>query len=155
MRCRTGQPNSRGMIKTSDPLRPTMSLSADDAYFIVLKAREFDEKVEDSDPQSGSNPTDDGAVDVLEETHDDLAEAELAAGIDGLNDDALLDLIALIWIGRGDFAMAEWAQAREAARDVGRERTSRYIAGIPLVSDYLEDGLSAAGFSLPDYIDRH
>jgi hypothetical protein len=29
------------------------------------------------------------------------------------------------------------------------------VEGIPLVSDYLEDGLSALGFSLADYVDTH
>jgi hypothetical protein len=134
---------------------PELSLSPDKAYFILLRAREFDEKVEDTDPDSGSDPADDGAVDILEETADDATEAELADAVAGLNDDELLDLIALIWVGRGDFGMDEWDAAREGARDIGRERAPRYVTGIPLVSDYLEDGLSQAGFALADFMDTH
>lgn len=132
--------------------RPSLSLSPDDAFCILLLAREFDEKVEATDPDSGSNGADDGMVDVLEETEDDTIEAELRSAIDGLNDDALLDLIALIWIGRGDFSLDEWADAREAARDIGRERAPRYVAGIPLVSDYLGEALAQLGLSLSDYL---
>jgi hypothetical protein len=69
-----------------------------------------------------------------------------------LNDDALLDLIALIWIGRGDFSLAEWNEARAAARDIGRERAPRYVRGIPLVSDYLDEALAQIGLSLEDYL---
>lgn len=134
---------------------PEFALSPDKAYFILLRAREFDEKVEDTDPDSGSDPADDGAVDVLEDTKDDATEAELADAISGLNDDERLDLIALIWIGRGDFSLDEWGEARQAARDITRERTPRYVAGIPLVSDYLEEGLSHAGFALADFVDTH
>ncbi len=134
---------------------PELCLSTDKAYVILLKAREFDEKVEDTDPDSGSDPTDDGAVDVLEQKRDDPTEQELAGAVAELNDDERLDLIALIWIGRGDFTIGEWSEVREAARDITKERAPRYVTGIPLVSDYLEDGLSQAGFALADFVDTH
>jgi len=138
-----------------DVAAPELSLSTDKAYFILLRAREFDEKVEETDPDSGSDPADDGAVDVLEETPDDPTEQELADAVAELNDDERLDLIALIWIGRGDFTIGEWSEARAAARDITRERAPRYVTGIPLVSDYLEEGLSQAGFALADFVDTH
>ena len=134
---------------------PELAISPETAFFILLKARAFDEKVEASDPDSGSNPSDDNEVDVLEETSDDPTYAELRAAVRRLNDDELRDLIALIWIGRGDFSMAELAEAREAAAEIGRERAPRYVAGIPTVSDYLEDALSQFGHTLADYLDEH
>ena len=42
-----------------------LTISAEKAFFIIVKAREFDEQVAPTDPDSGSNPTDDGEVDVL------------------------------------------------------------------------------------------
>jgi len=135
-----------------DVVRPELALSGDDAFYILMRAREFDEKTPQSDPDSGSNPTDDGSADALEDQADDSVEAELMAAIRGLNDDAQLDLIALTWIGRGDFTLAEWNEAREAARDIGRKRIGRYLREIPLLSDYLDEGLSQIGFSLEDYM---
>jgi hypothetical protein len=79
----------------------------------------------------------------------------LSSAISDLNDDEQRDLIALIWLGRGDFTLGEWNEARTAAIDIGRERTPRYVAGIPLVSDYLEDGLSQFNQTVEDYLDRH
>lgn len=140
-------------IDTSVPTPPDLALSSDDAFFILMKAREFDEKTQDSDPDSGSDAVDDGSLDILEDKPDDMVEAELDAAIAALSDDALHDLIALIWVGRGDFAMTDWAEARAAARDIGRERAPRYVRGIPLVSDYLDEALSQRGLSLEDYME--
>lgn len=134
---------------------PELSLNPDTAYAILLKAREYDVQVEETDPDSGSNPTDDGAVDALESGPDDQTYAELASAINDLNEDEQLDLIALIWIGRGDFELSQWDEARLAARDIGRARLPRYVAEIPLVSDDLEDALSQLGFSIEDYLDEN
>ena len=143
------------MIEIDSQKRPDMAISPEKAFFILLKAREFDEKVEQTDPDSGSNASDDGEVDVLEDTPDDSTYDEMAAAIDALSEDERLDLIALIWIGRGDFALAEWDEARQAASDITRERAARYVAGLPTVSDYLEEALSQCGYSLGDYLDEH
>jgi hypothetical protein len=134
---------------------PTLTITPDSAFSIVLKARQFDAKVEETDPDSGSNPTDDSSVDALEFGADDDTLHELNSAISDLNDDEQRDLIALIWLGRGDFTLGKWNEARAAAIDIGRERTPRYVAGIPLVSDYLEDGLSQFNQTVEDYLDRH
>ncbi len=143
------------MIDIDARAKPALNISPEAAFFILLKAREFDEKVEQTDPDSGSNASDDLEVDVLEDTSDDSTLFELAAAINALDEDERLDLIALIWVGRGDFALDEWDEARRAAADIGRERAPRYVAGIPTVSDYLEDALSQLGFTLADYLDEH
>jgi hypothetical protein len=134
---------------------PSLTITPDSAFSIVLKARQFDAKVEETDPDSGSNPTDDSSVDALEFGARDDTLHELSSAISDLNDDEQRDLIALIWLGRGDFTLGEWNEARTAAIDIGRERTPRYVAGIPLVSDYLEDGLSQFNETVEDYLDRH
>jgi hypothetical protein len=134
---------------------PTLTITPDSAFEILLKARLYDVKVPQSDPDSGSNPSDDNGVDTLEfGAHDDTLH-ELVSAISDLNDDEQADLVALILIGRGDFTLAQWREAREAANDVGRAHIPDMIVGIPLVSDYLEEGLSLFNESLADYIDRH
>ena len=135
--------------------KPTLTLSPERAFFILMKAREFDEKVETSDPDSGSNAADDLAVDVLEDTPDDPTQAELIAAVNARNDDEQLDLVAMIWIGRGDFTLADWDEARASAADIGRARMPRYVTGIPMVSDYLDETLAQLGYSLEDYVDEH
>jgi hypothetical protein len=134
---------------------PELTLNPDTAFAIALKAREFDGKVAETDPDAGSNPSDDNSVDVLEDRPSDPTLHELTSAIHDLNEDERLDLIALIWIGRGDFTLAEWDEARSSARDIGRARAPRYVAGIPLVSDYIEDALSQLNLSIEDYLEEH
>jgi hypothetical protein len=136
-------------------LMPTLTISPDSAFAILIKAREFDAKVAQTDPDSGSNPSDDDGVDALEFGPSDDTQRELVSAIHDLNDDEQRDLIALILLGRGDFSLSEWAEARQAAADIGRERTARYVSEIPLVSDYLQDGLSQFGQSIEDYLSQH
>ena len=136
-------------------LQPPLTIDPDTAFFILLKAREFDAKEDAVIPDEGSNPSDDKEVEVLEFQPDDAVEQEIREAVDGLNEDEKLDLIALAWIGRGDFSFDQWAEARESAREVDPAQTARYLLTMPTLSDYLEDTLSELGFSLNDYLDSH
>ena len=51
---------------------PTLSISPEKAYFIVAKARQFDVKDGITDPDSGSNESDDGMRSVLQDGTDVL-----------------------------------------------------------------------------------
>lgn len=135
-------------------LDPPLTLSPDTACFILLKAREFDAKVDEVDPDEASNPSDDRAIDVLEFNPDDVVEDEIAAAVEALNEDEKLDLLALVWIGRGEFDISEWRAAREAARRVDPERLAAYIAQHPTISDDLEEALGQLGVSLDEYLDE-
>ena len=131
--------------QTSDDL----TLSPETAFYIIVKAREFDEQVEPTDPGSGSNPSDDREVDVLEEEADDPVEQELASALEALNVDEQLDLVALMWLGRGDFS--SFAAARTEAADMRNKRIPSYLIGTPKLGDFLEEGLSQLGVSLEDF----
>jgi len=126
-----------------------LTLSPETAFFIIVKAREFDEKVAPTDPDSGSNPADDREVDVLEEDAEDTVEQELQAALDALNSDEQLDLIALMWLGRGDFA--SFAEARKEAEDMRDKHIARYLIGTPKLGDFVEEGLARLGYSLEEF----
>jgi hypothetical protein len=79
-----------------EPLMPTLTITPDSAFAILIKAREFDSKVTETDPDSGSNPSDDNSVDALEFGPSDATHHELVSAIHDLNDDEQRDLIALI-----------------------------------------------------------
>ncbi len=126
-----------------------LTISPEKAFFIIVKAREFDEQVAQSDPNSGSNPTDDREVDVLEDDEDNPVVQELQAAFAGLNVDEQLDLLALTWLGRGDFS--SFADARKEAEGLDEVHAARYLIGTPQFGDYLEEGLSQLGISLEDF----
>ncbi len=128
-----------------------LNISTETVCFIILKAREYDVKVEPVDADSGSNPGDDGERVVLEDLANDATIVELRTAIDDLNDDEMVDLIALAWVGRGDFTRQEWPEARALARERHRRRSSAYLLGMPALGDYLEEGLAALGHSCADF----
>lgn len=83
---------------------------------------------------------------LAEEEEEDLTERELRALIDDLNVDEAAELIALAWIGRGDFDVSEWADVVAEARERGhKRRASSYLLGMPMLGDWLEEGLEAIG----------
>lgn len=110
---------------------------------VITEARVFDAKEELSDPDSGSNPSDDGSVDILEDVVDDATYAELAAFIRGLDEEEQVCLVALAWVGRGTYAPAEWEEALTEARYAHNKRTVEYLTSLPKLGDYLEEGLEA------------
>ena len=123
--------------------------------FIIVKAREFDAKVDPVEPDPGSNESDDGEREILEDYADDPTLEELRGAIDILDDDEIVDLIALVWVGRGDFDRSQWLQARSLARERHRRRSSTYLIGIPKLGDYLEEGLAELGYSCEDDEAQH
>jgi hypothetical protein len=134
---------------------PTLAISTDKVCFIALKAREFDAKDVLTDPDDGSNASDDGMVSVLEDTPDDPVQQELTAFISALVIDEQIDLVTLAWIGRGDGTSDDWSELRAEAARVHNNRTARYLLGFPLLSDYLQEGLSQFGRSCADFERDH
>jgi uncharacterized protein DUF3775 len=124
---------------------PDLGINPEKVCYVIAKARQFDVKEENSDPDSGSNPADDGMVDVLEDTPDDPSYKELVAYIRALDEEERMWLVALAWIGRGTFDAKEWVEAVHEARDQHTKRTAEYLTGLPLLGDYLEEGLAAFG----------
>ncbi len=129
---------------------PALSISPDKACFFILKAREFDAKDVVTDPGDGSNPTDDGMVAVLEDHRDDPTAQELRAFINTLTEDEQVDLVALMWLGRGDGDVGEWGELRREAARLHNDHTAQYLLGKPLLADHLDEGLARLGHRCED-----
>ena len=130
---------------------PTLRISSEKVCYVVVKAREFDVKVAPEWLDDGSNPSDDGMMRILEDYKDDPTLAELQSYLRSLDDDELEDLVALTLIGRGDYTIDEWEDLMSEVRDLrASQDTVRYLIGIPLLGDYLEDGLNEFGLSCTD-----
>jgi hypothetical protein len=128
-----------------------LTVSPEKVCFIVVKAREFDVKDVVTEPNPGSNPSDDGELSVLEDHADDPVLQELTSFIDALSEDEQIDLVALTWLGRDDYEASEWASVRDEAARAHNRRTSSYLLGMPLVADFLEEGLSMLGRSCEEF----
>jgi hypothetical protein len=131
---------------------PNLSIPLETLTYIIEKAREFDAEVPPVNADDGSNPIDDeaGDIEILEDTPDNPTVEELTAALEALNDDQRDEIVALTWVGRGDFVKDEWDQALDAAHDRHNGDEARYLLGTPLLADYLEEGASHLGYSRED-----
>ncbi len=97
---------------------------------------EFDaERLEDSHHHDG----------LAEEETEDLTGEELRELIDDLNTDEAAGLVAIAWVGRGDFEATDYPNAFNEARERAEGSTSTYLMGMPLLAEHLESGLDALG----------
>ncbi|SFL51505.1 DUF3775 domain-containing protein [Methylobacterium pseudosasicola] len=126
-----------------------MDIAVDTITDIVLRLRAVEVKEGNTDPDSGSNPIDDGSTDVLMSGGDDATESEVRGAIAGLDDDARAELLALFYIGRGDMEPEEWGDAVRFAREreAAGEGAVKELLGAPDAGDLLEEGLDAMGLS--------
>lgn len=120
--------------------------------YIIVKAREFDAEVPaEPDAATGSDGPDDDEREVLLDTPDNPTEQELRDAIDGLSIPEQQEVIALMWLGRGDYDAESWPEALRQAQETTIASVTDYLVGTPLLGDYLEEGATALGLSLEDF----
>ena len=119
-----------------------LTIPLDTVGWIIVKAREYDVKTEDSADGEGAS---DDVMGVLEDRGDDATEEELTSWIEDLTDTEQAELVALFWLGRGDGDVSDFAELVEQARGARVGKTSKYLLGEPLLADYLEEALEALG----------
>ena len=85
-------------------------INAEKVCYVIAKAREL-ESGDEGLETDGSNPTGDRFVAVISDAGFDPARAELVGFIDAMDEDEQCELVALSWIGRGQFTREEWASA--------------------------------------------
>lgn len=134
-----------------------LGIAVDKVCDIIARARAFDSQItlgaDDDEPGALEADDDIDEEEVLERAEhyvDDPAYIELVDFIDSLNEDEQVNLVALAWIGRGDYSADELDAAREAAREAHNDHAGEYLLGIPLLSDYLEEALNLFGESCED-----
>jgi hypothetical protein len=98
-----------------------------------------------------------GDGDEDEERDDDDEEEEevtldlLTDFIDDLNDDEQAALIALAWVGRGDYDAEGWDEAVKLAAERNAKGTaSGYLVDMAGLGDLLSDGVAAFGLSVEE-----
>ncbi len=128
---------------------PNLSISPEKAFFIVAKARRSDSKATESDLVGDLN--DDDVVYGRDDESKGTDRSELSGFIRGLNVDEQIDLVALMWLGRGDGDLDNWRDLHAEAARAHNNRTASYLIGTPMLADYLEEALSQFGKSFEDF----
>ena len=68
-----------------------------------------------------------------------------------MSEDEQIDLVALAWLGRDDYSAVDWPEVRQEAASAHNRRTAQYLLGMPLLGDFLEEGLSMLGYSCEEF----
>lgn len=119
--------------------------------YIIEKAREFDAESAPVNENGRADGDDEEVVEILDETRSNPTYQEFVGAVNSLNDDERDEIIALTWLGRGDFSKDEWRRAKAAAHERHNGREAAYLAGTPLLADYLEEAVSQLGYSLEEF----
>jgi len=128
-----------------------LTISLEKLFYIVEKAREFDAEVPGETGDTESSAADDDEREILLDTPNNPTAQELRAALGSLNADERDELLALMWVGRGDFDGSSWSDALALARQQRTDREPDYLMGTPLLADYLEAGVDALGLSLEEF----
>jgi len=127
-----------------------LTIAPERVCFLIIKAREFDAKMEPEVPEPGDNPVDDEDREILFDYPDDPTVEEIRGFLEQLNEDESVELLALLWLGEGDYDADEWEEALAEARDNPDERRTEAFLSVPLLGDFLEQGLAELGYSCED-----
>jgi hypothetical protein len=124
-----------------------LRISTEKVCAFIEAAREVAGKVPSTAGDRTTTGDDSKLVTIEDNPANDARRPEMVEFVAGLNVEEQTDLLALIWLGRGDYDIAEWddavieAEARIAARDPD------YMIGDAALPQYLGDGLEAFGRS--------
>jgi hypothetical protein len=125
-----------------------LTIDPDIVQRIIVKARQFDVKVAVNEPDPASNMAEDEMLEVIEDYPDDPVEEELREYISGPERRR-----------QGDARGARLDRPRQlrqggvggrAARgrdQHGPDDTAAYLMGLPLLGDYLAEGMAEFGYS--------
>jgi Protein of unknown function (DUF3775) len=127
--------------------RVMLNINPDIVCFIISRAREFHakEEVTFSEKTPESEYEYDWAQ-ILADHADDLSYIEVKRTIENLDHAQQVDLLALLYVGRGDFTENEWSAAHKEARSNLAPNLTGYLFSKPFIAYYLEKGLESLGY---------
>ena len=117
---------------------------------LITLAREFQAKEAVVFPETPGSPTEDWALQTLASHAEDPAVAEFNGIVEDMSERQRAELVALLWLGRGDVSLEDWEVAVDDAIGDYSLNAASYVLAHPLVSDYLEEALLQHDISCND-----
>ena len=126
-----------------------LNINPETVCFIIARARQFQAKEEVVIPEVPLSTSENWAQQILAAHSDDPCVHEVVDTVRDLEPDQQAELVALMWLGRGDYSLGEWRSAVRNAAESMQDITDpgTYLLAHPLVADYLLDGLNQQGSS--------
>ena len=120
---------------------PEFDLNRDTVQKVVDLAHEFHAQDDVTFDEEPAAPDEFWSRQMSEDFSRDAYYGALKSSINDLEPDQQVSLVALMWLGRGDFSLDEWQDALAHAEGSWNEHTADYLIGTALLADYLEEGL--------------
>lgn len=127
-----------------------LEIAPEKAAYVIVRSRGVTEPVDTSDAADTMDRDDKGPESILFGATGDFTRQELRGFLSALNDDERASLIALAWIGRETYAPEELDEAISVAKAEHGNNAISYLLSLPLLPDYLSDGLEALGISVEE-----
>ena len=123
-----------------------LNLNPDTVCFLISRAQIFHSKEDVVIPDETDSPSEDWALQALADQSGDTIFQEFKSTVDDLEPDQQQALVALMWLGREEYAADEWAAALQEARRNWGDNTAEYLIAHPQLADYLREGLDRLGY---------
>lgn len=118
-----------------------LKISKEKLAHIISSAKEHDESAGHWDKVVDNSFNDTMTSPIADELTTPSGHASLLDMVDELNDVEKASLIALSMIGRGEVSPRDFDKAMTLALAEDTDRAATYLLRIPMVSEYLEEGL--------------
>ena len=118
-----------------------IELNRETVQFLIDRAREFHTRDDVSFDEEPEIDDDDWSEQVSRSFASDPYYQEIKTTVEDLEPDQQMTLVALMWVGRGDFSIDEWDDALKEAEENWNENTADYLIGTPMLSDYLAEAI--------------
>jgi hypothetical protein len=124
---------------------PELRISTDKVCDFIEAAREIAGQVPPTTGDATTSGDDSPLMTIEDNPAEDDRREQINEFIAGLNIAEQIDLLALIFVGRGDYDISEWGDAVREADDRIADRDPDYLIGDALLPEYLGAGLNAFG----------
>ncbi|HVV67460.1 MAG TPA: DUF3775 domain-containing protein [Gammaproteobacteria bacterium] len=125
-----------------------LSINPDIVCQLITKAHEFHAQEGVVIPEDSSEAAiENDPLQVLAAHGSDLTSIEILDTINNLEPDQQVSLLAIMYLGRGDYSLEEWDAALSEARNNWSPNLAKHLLSNPNIADFLSEGLTLLGYS--------
>lgn len=124
-----------------------LNVNPDTVCRLIELAQAYHVRESVSIPEEGNNAADDWSQQMLADHKDNTSYEEFESIIKDLDADLQQEVVALLWLGRGDYSLEEWESTVQQAKEQWSPETAQYLIDHPLLADRLREGLELHGYN--------
>lgn len=124
-----------------------ININPETIRYIIAQAHQFQNGGDSLFMEDQASPLDEEIADIQDDTQFDSTADQFKTVVDDLEPDQQQTIVALMWLGRGDFSLEEWDDALETAVESWNGQTAEYLIATPQLGDYLSEGLAMHGYT--------